>query len=175
MLSDADKRTLLDLAKQSVAAAAGDNEAPRLESPSPALAQHGAAFVTLRLKGKLRGCIGHVKAVDPLWESVREMAASAATRDSRFSPVRSDEVADLEIELSVLSPMSPIRPDKIEVGTHGLYVRKEGRAGLLLPQVPVEMGWDRSEFLRRTFEKADLPAAIDESAEILAFTVSHFS
>jgi AmmeMemoRadiSam system protein A len=174
VLSDEDRKTLLELARDAVAAAAGGDDLPTLRNPNGPLREKGAVFVTLRSAGELRGCIGHVVATEPLWESVRDMAAAAAVRDPRFPPVRPRELPGIEIDLSVLSPMTPIRPDQIVVGTHGLYVKKGGVAGLLLPQVAVEWDWDAAEFLKRTFEKAGLPYP-DPDAEILGFTVEHYS
>lgn len=175
MLSDADRKTLLDLARRTVAASAAGEALPALNPAGGPLAADGAAFVTLRMGDDLRGCIGHVEAHMPLWQSVRDMAAAAAERDTRFTPVRPDEVPRLGIEISVLSPMTPIQPADIRVGTHGLYVRREGVAsGLLLPQVAVEWEWTPAEFLRRTFEKAGLPAG-DPKATIHAFTVEKFA
>lgn len=175
MLSPEDKTTLLDLARASVAAAARGDALPALTRPSGPLGEKGAAFVTLRSRGELRGCIGHVEAHEPLWQSVRDMAAAAAERDSRFPPVRPDEVPGLDFELSVLSPMTPLRPEDIVVGTHGLYVRLEGVAsGLLLPQVAVEWGWTPGEFLRHTYEKAGI-APGTPGVMLYGFTVDHFS
>lgn len=175
MLSPEDRNTLLELARQTVAAAAGGGDLPTLRNPNGPLREKGAVFVTLRIGDDLRGCIGHVEAHVPLWESVRDMAAAAAARDSRFPPVRPDELPRLRFEISVLSPLTPIRPDEIVVGTHGLYVRRDGVAsGLLLPQVAVEWEWTADEFLRRTFEKAGLPAG-DAGARIHGFTVESFS
>ena len=175
MLSDEDKKTLLDLARRTVAAAAGGGDLPDLENPSGPLREKGAVFVTLRTGVELRGCIGHVEAHVPLWQSVRDMAAAAAERDARFPAVRPDEVPGLHFEISVLSPMMPSRPEEIVVGIHGLYVRRDGVAsGLLLPQVAVEWEWDAKEFLRRTFEKAGL-APGDTKATLHVFTVERFS
>jgi AmmeMemoRadiSam system protein A len=173
VLSGEDRSTLLELARGTAEAAARGTEAPVLKNPSGALREEGAAFVTLRIGDELRGCIGHVEAVGPLWESVRDMARAAAERDDRFSPLRPDELPALRIEVSVLSPMTPLRPEEIQVGVHGLYVRRNGQAGLLLPQVAVEHGWDAAEFLRRTCEKAGL--APGAPAELLGFTVERFS
>ena len=174
MLSEEDKRALLDLARETVAATARGERPPEPRNPSGPLREKGAAFITLRLAGELRGCIGHVEAHMPLWESVRDMAAAAAERDTRFSPVRPDEVPGLVFEISVLSPMTPIRPEEIVVGTHGLYVKLDGVAtGLLLPQVAVEWEWTPEEFLRRTFEKAGLPPG-KPGVKIHGFTVEHF-
>jgi AmmeMemoRadiSam system protein A len=175
VLSPEDRTTLLDLARETVAAAASGGDLPNLRNPSGPLREKGAVFITLRKGEELRGCIGHVEAHMPLWESVRDMAAAAAERDSRFSPLRPDELSAIGIEISVLSPMTPLRPEEIVVGTHGLYVKLEGTAsGLLLPQVAVEWEWTAEEFLRRTFEKAGL-AVPDPRAKLYGFTVERFS
>jgi AmmeMemoRadiSam system protein A len=173
VLSDEDRKTLLELARDSVAAAASGTELPTLRNPNGPLREKGAVFVTLRAARELRGCIGQVQAREALWESVRDMAAAAAERDTRFSPVRPQEVPRLDIELSVLSPLFPLRPEEIIVGLHGLYVKKSEISGLLLPQVAVEWEWDRTEFLRRTFEKAGM-AFPDPQALIYGFTAEHF-
>lgn len=173
MLSDEDKRTLLGLARDAVAAAASGNDLPTLRNPNGPLREKGAVFVTLRMHDDLRGCIGHVEAREALWESVRDMAAAAAERDSRFPVVRPQEVPGLEIEISVLSPMTPIRPEDIVVGTHGLYVTKGHRSGLLLPQVAVEWEWDAKEFLKQTYGKAGI-AWPDADVELFGFTAEKF-
>jgi len=173
VLSDEDRKTLLGLARDAVAAAAGGDDLPTLRNPNGPLREKGAVFVTLRSAGELRGCIGHVEAKEALWESVRDMAAAAAERDPRFSPVRPEEVPGLEIELSVMTPMTPLRSEDIVVGVHGLYVKMDGVSGLLLPQVAVEWNWDRTEFLKRTFEKAGLSYP-DPRVLIFGFTAEHF-
>ena len=170
MLTREDKSALLELAQETVAAAARGERPPEPRNPSGPLREKGAAFVTLRIAGELRGCIGHVEAIEPLWESVRDMAQAAAERDSRFPPLRPEELPGLEIEISILSPLVPILPGEIRVGLHGLYVKRGSQGGLLLPQVAVEWGWDAREFLRRTFEKAGLPQG-DPAARVYAFTV----
>jgi AmmeMemoRadiSam system protein A len=175
VLSPEDRNTLLELARQTVEAAASGRDLPNLRNPNGPLREKGAVFITLRSGGELRGCVGHVEAHVPLWESVRDMAAAAAERDTRFTPVQPDEVPGLQFEISVLSPMTPVKPDDIVVGTHGLYVKRDGIAsGLLLPQVAVEWEWDSKEFLRRTFEKAGL-AHPDPRAAVYGFTVEKFS
>lgn len=174
MLPEKDRRALLNLARRSVEAAvrAGDPPPPP-EDLRGALLEKGAAFVTLRVGGRLRGCVGHVQAVRPLWESVRDMARAAALDDGRFEPLRPAELGDLTIEISILSPMSPIRPEEIVPGTHGLYVRRGAQGGLLLPQVAQEWGWSRDEFIQRVFEKAGVPPG-EPGAELYAFTVERF-
>jgi AmmeMemoRadiSam system protein A len=173
VLSDENRKTLLSLARDAVAAAASGNDLPTLRNPDGPLREKGAVFVTLRSAGELRGCIGHVEAHEALWESVRDMAAAAAERDPRFPPVRPEDVPGLEIELSVLSPMTPLRLEDIVVGTHGLYVKRDRITGLLLPQVAVEWEWNAAEFLKQTFRKADLPYP-DPTAQIFGFTAEHF-
>ena len=174
MLSDEDRQTLLGLARDAVAAAASGDDLPTLRNPNGPLREKGAVFITLRRGDDLRGCIGHIEAHMPLWQSVRDMAAAAAVRDSRFAPVEPREVPGLRIDVSVLSPMTPIRPEEIVVGTHGLFVKLDGVAsGLLLPQVAVEWEWTREEFLRRTFEKAGLPSG-KAGATLHGFTVERF-
>lgn len=174
MLSPEDKKTLLDLARETVEAAAGGSDLPNLENPSGPLREKGAVFITLRRGEDLRGCIGHIEAHMPLWQSVRDMTAAAAVRDSRFAPVEIREIPGLRIDISVLSPMTPIRPEEVIVGIHGLFVKLDGVAsGLLLPQVAVEWEWTREEFLRRTYEKAGLPPG-KAGATLHGFTVERF-
>lgn len=172
MLSPAERRALLALARRAVAdAAAGlDTTRPRGLADAP-----GAAFVTLRKDGELRGCIGHLEARQPLADSVIEMARAAATEDDRFGPVSVEEVPFLAIEISALSPMRPIAPADVVVGRDGLHVRSGRRSGLLLPQVAVEHGWDAPTFLAETCRKAGLPAdAWREGTELRAFSAEVF-
>ncbi|HEX7897028.1 MAG TPA: AmmeMemoRadiSam system protein A [Planctomycetota bacterium] len=170
MLSDEDQRALLDLARRTVEAAARGEPAPHLTNPSGPLREKGAAFVTLRIAGELRGCVGHIEALQPLWTSVRDMAEAAAVRDGRFPPLEPRELPALAVELSVLTPLIPLRPEEIQIGRHGLYIRLGKRSGLLLPQVAVEWGWDAPEFLRRTYEKAGLAPGTPD-VELFGFTV----
>lgn len=144
-------------------------------APSPHLAEMRGVFTTLHRFGKLRGCIGFVFANAPLYQAVIETAASAGFEDPRFDPVQPHEVDELQIEISVLSPMVKIAPEQVEVGKHGLLVSQYGRRGLLLPQVPIEWGWDRETFLSETCRKAGLPAdAWKHGATIEAFTAEVF-
>lgn len=157
-LSVEDRRSLMTLAKNTVrSAASGETSAP----PPPTsefLKEKGAAFVTLKKNGNLRGCIGHVIARLPLYRCVSDVARAAAIHDTRFSPVRPEELPDLSYEISVLTRPEPTTPDKVKVGRDGLIMSRGGRSGLLLPQVPVEWGWTEEEFLSHTCIKADLPA-----------------
>ena len=142
------------------------------------LFESGAAFVTLNIQGRLRGCIGHVVASLPLWECVREMAIAAATQDPRFPKMQKSEMGDLELEISVLTPPREMsNTEDIEVGKHGLIISKGYFSGLLLPQVPVEWDWDRDMFLEQTCVKAGLPedAWRDSDTKIESFQAQVFS
>jgi AmmeMemoRadiSam system protein A len=146
-------------------------------SRDPWLQAAGAAFVTITNQGRLRGCIGYVDPVKPLAEAVAHCAAAAAAADPRFLAVRPEELAQLEIEISVLSPLRRIDdPSEVQVGIHGLYICQSGLHGLLLPQVATDYGWDRETFLRQTCLKAGLPGdAWRHGAEIRVFSVDHFT
>lgn len=116
------------------------------------------AFVTLHIKGNLRGCIGYIEGVKNIPETVKDMALSSAFRDPRFMPLSKDEYNNIDIEISVLSPIEKVNDiSEIVVGRDGLIITKGYNRGLLLPQVPVEQGWDRDTFLTHTCYKAGLP------------------
>jgi len=134
-------------------------------------------FVTLHARGRLRGCIGVVEAFEPLGESIPRCAANAALRDPRFLPVRVDELPELEIELSLLSPFEPIPSENIEIGKHGLLISQGSKRGLLLPQVAVEHKFSRDQFLQETCRKAGLSANAwqEPDTKILGFTCEVFS
>jgi AmmeMemoRadiSam system protein A len=135
------------------------------------------AFVTLRREGMLRGCIGYVEPVKPLYQAVCELAEAAALRDYRFHPVQPEELPKITIEITVLSPLERVDdPSQIEVGRDGILIRAGPYQGLLLPQVAVEEGWDRKTFLEHTCLKAGLPPnAWQHGAEIYRFTGEVFS
>jgi AmmeMemoRadiSam system protein A len=122
-----------------------------------ALAEPRGVFTTLCLCGELRGCVGYVAPIKPLFQAVAETACAAAFEDSRFWPVTAAEAPELRVSLSVLSQLFPIDAAHVEVGRHGLVISDGMRRGLLLPQVPVEHGWDRETFLEQTCRKAGLP------------------
>lgn len=143
------------------------------------LSRPRGAFTTLyaKNKGKLRGCVGYPTALLPLYRTVIETARAAAFDDPRFDPVVLAEVPDLLISISVLSPLLPIAAEAVEVGRHGLLISDGSRRGLLLPQVPVEHGWDRLVFLEQTCRKAGLPldAWRNPQIRIEAFTAEVFA
>ena len=176
-LSSQERQLLLKVARGVIEAGAQGKPAPALPEPSEKLRRPCGGFVTLSKKGQLRGCIGYIQAVKPLVETVAEMAESAAFRDPRFPPVTSAELPELSIEISVLSPFRKIdTTDEVEVGLHGLHIRKGWNSGLLLPQVATEYGWDRDEFLDHTCMKAGLPAKAwrDGGCEISVFSAEIF-
>jgi AmmeMemoRadiSam system protein A len=129
-----------------------------IEEGRSALGEPCGAFVTLHKGKELRGCIGRMSAAEPLEETVRTMALEAAFGDPRFSPLTGGELPGCSLEISALSPME-LCPDprSVQVGVHGLYLTHRGRSGVLLPQVPVEQGWDRDEYLDYICVKAGLP------------------
>ena len=172
-LSQVDQRTLFALARASIRAHLEGKPEPQLPD-APELREVRGVFVTLRTAdGKLRGCIGHARARLPLRESVRTLAVSAAVRDTRFSPLVLNELDPLELEISVLSPLSPAKADEIEIGTHGLMIQLDHSAGLLLPQVASERRWTPTQFLENTCLKAGLArdAWKDPQATLLWFSV----
>lgn len=139
------------------------------------LSELRAAFTTLHLDGRLRGCVGYVEAVLPLYQTIAETAEAAAFHDHRFYSVPADEAPRLKIEISVLSPLACIRPEDVVMGKHGLVVSHGGRRGLLLPQVPAEQHWDRETFIAETCRKASLPLdAVAQGATLQAFTAEVF-
>jgi AmmeMemoRadiSam system protein B/AmmeMemoRadiSam system protein A len=122
------------------------------------LVRPSGAFVTLERDGRLRGCVGHIDPVSPLYRAVIENARNAALHDSRFSPVERDELEGLDVEVSVLSPLRPIAsPEAFRVGEHGIVMRKHGRRAVYLPEVALEQGWDRELTLASLSRKAGLP------------------
>jgi AmmeMemoRadiSam system protein A len=172
--SQPERVTLLKLAHASIEAAVEGREF-RLEAPSAHLAEPRGVFTTIYLKGELRGCVGYVFPMAPLFRAVAETARAAAFDDSRFPPVSRNEARLLEVSLSVLSPLKPIEAAQLEIGRHGLMVSMDGHRGLLLPQVPVEHGWDRVTFLEQTCRKAGLPGdAWKRGATLEAFTAEVF-
>jgi AmmeMemoRadiSam system protein B/AmmeMemoRadiSam system protein A len=172
-LNEKEKRTLLRLARRTIENLMEGKELPGLagEEITPRLAEKSGVFVTLHKKGMLRGCIGYIEPIKPLWEAVRDNAVSAAVRDYRFPPLRKGELGDLDIELSVLTPKRRIGSlDEFEIGKHGIILEKSGRSAVFLPQVAPEQGWDVDETLEHLSMKAGLaPDAWKEGATFYVF------
>jgi hypothetical protein len=176
-LSSEEKTQLLKIARDVVEFHCRGDEPAEVVSDFPTLNEPRGAFVTLHKDGKLRGCIGQIKASNPLIKTVAEMAKAAAFQDPRFPAVTPEELRRLTYEISVLTPLRRILDVKeIEVGVHGIYLKRGASSGLLLPQVATEWHWDRNTFLEQTCRKAGLPrdAWEDEQTEIYVFSADVF-
>jgi len=176
-LTAEEKEKLLTIARETINQYVKNEKTPEFTVGSETLKKKCGAFVTLKRKdGTLRGCIGLIIAEEPLFLAIRDMAIAAATQDPRFSPVISSEIDDLEIEISVLTPMQKVNNiDEIKVGRDGLMIRKGYMSGLLLPQVPIEQGWNKDTFLEHTCYKAGLTANAWKSADLWKFQAIVFS
>lgn len=153
-----EKKELLSLARKSIIHYLETGEMLQTFTQNPKFRQPSGAFVTLRINHDLRGCIGFVEPVYPLYQTIILSAVYAATQDPRFPPVRKSEINRIKIEISVLGPLEPVEDiSEVEIGRHGLLIEQRGRSGLLLPQVATEFGWDRQTFLVEVCRKAGLP------------------
>jgi uncharacterized protein len=171
----AEERSILLCLSHDAILSALEHREVSLEPPTPHLAEPRGVFTSLYLHGHLRGCVGYVLPVISVYRAVAETARAAAFEDTRFRAVTHEEAADLKVELSILSPPRAVDVEAIEVGRHGLLISMQGQRGLLLPQVPVEQGWDRITFLEQTCRKAGVPQdAWQKGATIEAFTAEVF-
>ncbi|MBM3313204.1 AmmeMemoRadiSam system protein A [candidate division WOR-3 bacterium] len=172
-LNEAEQKSLLQIARATLESHIRTGKSAEPQPLTARLGEKRGAFVTLHKHGDLRGCIGYVEAVKPLYQTVKEMAIAAATEDPRFPPVRVEELPAIDLEITVLSPLQPLAsPESVMVGKHGLVIRKGFHSGLLLPQVPVEQGWTREQFLAHTCLKAGLPpdSYKAKDAQLFCFT-----
>jgi AmmeMemoRadiSam system protein A len=176
-VTHADRLTLLQIARAAISAHLQGVQAPVPDAPGD-LGRPAGAFVTLRLDGTLRGCIGYLERDRPLVEVVASSAVSAASEDPRFLPIDVKELEAAHIEISVLGPLEPIVPPdpaEIQIGRHGLVIEQGVRRGLLLPQVAVEWEWGAEAFLAHTCIKAGLPPdAWKHGAEVFRFDAEVF-
>ncbi len=155
-ISEAQKQLLLRVTRVSIRNAILGEQAPPVKSEDPILRQKCGCFVTLKKSGQLRGCIGFIEVDKPLLVTLREAAQAAAMRDPRFPPISRDELNQITIEVSLLTPLESIEAENVTPGIHGLYLINGMNRGLLLPQVATERGWDRETFLENTCLKAGL-------------------
>ncbi|HEX3741900.1 MAG TPA: AmmeMemoRadiSam system protein A [Terriglobales bacterium] len=170
-----ERKILLQIAHESILSFSEGRQIS-FSPPSPHLAEPRGVFTTLYSDQKLRGCVGYPTAILPLYRAVAETARAAANDDPRFPAVSLPEARQLQISISVLSPLHTVLPDQIEIGIHGLVISQGTRRGLLLPQVPVENAWSREVFLEQTCMKAGLaPDAWRGGAHIEAFTAEVFA
>jgi AmmeMemoRadiSam system protein A len=168
---------LLEVAREAIFQRLQRGSVPPFSVTEAELQAPMGAFVSLHLEGDLRGCIGTLHGERPLHEVVAEMACEAATNDPRFPALTTRELSQTDIEVSVLTPFQPIQADEVEVGRHGLYVVRGPRRGVLLPQVPVQYGWTREQYLQHACRKAGLPedAYKDPETRLLSFEAEVFS
>ena len=158
-LTDLEKKALLELVRETIRGrfAPGKRQSP--PAPGPTCAEKRGVFVTLHRGGELRGCIGYPLPMKPLWDAVQEMALAAAFEDPRFPAVSANELGEIDIEISVLTLPQPVAgPGEVRVGCDGIIVSKGFQRGLLLPQVPLEQGWDLEQYISYGCRKAGLPA-----------------
>jgi AmmeMemoRadiSam system protein A len=156
-LSKSERQQLLVLARTVIVEAVTQRRLPDSTAQDEIFGERRGVFVTLHVRGELRGCIGTTEGSEPLGDAVIRCAATAALQDPRFAPMDPEELDGLEIEISVLSPLETMRPEDIEIGRHGLIISDQGHRGLLLPQVAVEHKLSMEEFLAETCRKARLP------------------
>jgi len=177
-LNKKEKLILLEIARESIKSSILGIKPNISNINDVVLNEKCGAFVTITINGKLRGCIGNIRAANPLWETVKTMAKEAALNDPRFYPINASDIENIRIEISVLSPFKLINNlDEIKVGRHGLFIKKGFNQGLLLPQVATDYNWDRTQFLKETCHKAGLPenAWQDKNCEIYIFSATVFS
>ena len=170
-LSEKERRTLLNVARLAIEAPLKPVSRPAEFDMTPAMSELRGAFVTLKISGRLRGCIGTFSSQSPLAETINSTARAAAFNDPRFAPLKGEELPEIDLEISVLTPLAPIEDiNEIEVGRHGIYIKKGGASGVLLPQVATENNWDRDTFLMQTCLKAGLGPDAWKDADLYWFT-----
>ncbi|UCC77945.1 MAG: AmmeMemoRadiSam system protein B [Anaerolineales bacterium] len=168
VLNAEEQAMLLRITRETLEQVLTGGTTPQYTVDQPALLQPNGAFVTLKKAGQLRGCIGRMSSNQQLYATVQDVAIAAATEDARFPPVAKEELAEVDIEISVLSPMQYVdKLEAIQVGRDGLYISMGPFSGVLLPQVAIEQGWDREEFLRQLCVKAGLPEDAWQKGAIL--------
>lgn len=177
-LSEDDKKVLMDIARKTIHCKVKGEKLPEFKVDSPILKENRGAFVTIKEHGQLRGCIGYIEGIKPLYITIQEMAEAAALRDPRFPPVTSGELDKLELEISVLTPLRKIKDiNEVEIGKHGIVLKKGYHQGVFLPQVATEQGWDRITFLEEICHKAgiyDKNCWKDRDAEIYIYSADVF-
>ncbi len=152
------KEIILNIARKSITAHLKGLPLSVIENEHPFFDEPWGAFVTIYMDKQLRGCIGRLETKKPLFQTIQEISISAATEDPRFFPMREEDLSDFQIKISLLTPSKIISEiEEIIVGIHGVLIDHAGRRGVLLPQVPVEQGWDLETFLQNVCVKAGLP------------------
>lgn len=174
-LTDNEKQILLTTARESIASNL-ENRTPNYPKVERSLLEELGSFVTLHIQGKLRGCIGHMLPVRALIEDIKILSGESAFHDPRFPSLSLKELEQIDIEISVLSPLEISSPEKVVVGKHGIIMKNGYNSGVLLPQVPTEQGWNREEFLSNTCRKAGMQNDCwkDPNTQIETFTAVIF-
>lgn len=179
MLTEEQKQKFLKLARTTMEKYINQGIIPKFEDKDPVFSEHFGAFVTIHNKGRLRGCIGMIEGRQPVFETIIEMAIEASRNDPRFEPVGPAEIKDIDIEISVLTPKRRVNSiDEIEMGRHGVIVKKGFLSGVYLPQVATETGWSKEKFMESLCSgKAGLApdAYKDPKTEIYVFEAEVFS
>jgi len=179
MLNTEDKKDLLEIARLTLDNYIGKGKIQPVNNDnySAVLETHTGAFVTLQKNGNLRGCIGRFQPDQPLYQVVRDMTISASTKDYRFKPVTPAELEEIELEISVLTPLVRIQdPSEIMLGLHGIYIKKGSNSGTFLPQVATQTGWTLEEFLGHCArDKAQIGWNGWKDAEIYTYEALIFS
>jgi AmmeMemoRadiSam system protein A len=175
-LTDAQKQTLLRIARDAVVQHVTGQPMPAALQPD--LPDASGVFVTLKRRGELRGCLGTLECRESLAHEVARCARDSASIDPRFTPVATPELPEISVEISVLGPLEEIDPladGAIVIGQHGVVVEQGHRRGLLLPQVAIEWGWTKEQFLRQTCRKAGLPDdGWEKGARVFRFEAAVF-
>ena len=178
-LSIEDKIQLLRFARNALELYITENSIPNYDEAeiNPANLNQMGAFVTLYKNGELRGCIGHIESDKPLYKTIQSLTISSATKDYRFKSVKQDELSSIEIEISVLTPMKKISSiNQIEIGRHGIYIKKGFQTGTFLPQVANETGWSVEDFLGRCArDKAHIGWEGWKDADLFTYEAMKFS
>lgn len=176
-LSENERHAVLQLARTAIIEAVSNGRILANIPNEGIFAYQQGVFVTLHIANRLRGCIGVVEPDQPLGDSVVRSAAAAALHDPRFPALRAEELADLQIEISLLSPPLPILPEQIQIGTHGLLISCGKQRGLLLPQVALEHHLNTEQFLGETCRKAGLPPGAwrQPETQVFGFTCEVFA
>ena len=178
MLDEQQRRTLLKLARDTIVNYVTSSIITRFDDEDPVYRQKAGAFVTIHNNGSLRGCIGMIEGNKPLYETIITMAIEASTADPRFEPVSPEELGEIDIEISVLYPKKRVKSaDEIELGRHGVIVKRGFNSGVFLPQVASETGWTKKQFMEHLCSgKAGLEkdAYLKPDTEIYVFEAEVF-
>ncbi len=177
-MNPSQKKELLELARASIETKVRSGALQIKTTDRPEFSQAQGVFVTLKIHGRLRGCIGYIESQSPLYKNIQECAISSAERDPRFPPLQATELTDLDIEISVLSPVKALPSiDDIQIGQTGLIMQSGSRRGVLLPQVPVEQGWNVQQFLSGLCQKTGLKDGVwkNPNVKLYYFTAEVFN